>query len=103
MFNTKQKTYTLKTLTTTNDDYGDTIKTYSTSTVKMFISLATHSIYNNNSTYLTNCDYIGLADKGTFNKGDVINGNLEVQFVSYDVKPIIVYLKEIDNNGANNS
>lgn len=104
MFNTKQKNHTLKTLTITTDDYGDNVLTYSPSTtVKMFISLITNANYTNNSTILTNCTYVGLADKGIFKKGDVIDNKLEVVFVNDDVKPLIVYLKEINNNGTNNS
>lgn len=103
MFNTKQKHYSWKSLVITTNSYNDTISTYKDAeTVKMFIALNTHNEYTSNSTVLTECEYVGITSCKGIKKGDLINNSLEVRFVNDDVKPYIIYLKEINNNGTNN-
>ena len=101
MFNSMYKWYSRKSPTVEKDKYNQNIITYAPNDdVEMFISLLTH--YDNTSSNLKikDCTHLALTNDESVEVDDIIDGNLRVEFMNKAGRDIMVYLKEVDNDGT---
>lgn len=100
MFNSKKQTYTVKRLSTTTNDYGEQLESYSqAANILMFISLSNEITQSSQDMRIQQCSHIGLT-QDSVSLGDVIDDKYTVEFINNAGREKIVYLKEFENNGS---
>lgn len=101
MFNSKKKSYTVKTKTTTTNDYGEVVETYSpaANNVLMFISLSNEITQNNADMRVQQASHIGIT-KDSLSLGDIVDDKYEVLFVNEAGRENVVFLMERENDGS---
>ena len=100
MFNSKMAAYKLEKPITTQNDYGENVTSFTAAgKVKMFISLSSESVTSGSDVRVNQSTHVGLTRDSSIRKGMRIGGKYIVEFVDASARDIIIYMKEVDNNG----